>query len=189
MLCLCAEAGAIRLGVLSLDGVKVGANASLSTNRTLSRLRREIERMDAKMREQDARDAARFGSGVRGDELPDELRVRQNRLARLRLAYERLDLDLAAERVLLEASRKGESVGARGKRAVAVAESCGVEAEPKCLNADAGYWRQDAPYTGGFLPQSSQAVFVVEEEGLHRSERGARFRLRAGGFDMLRFPL
>ena len=125
VLCLCAQAGAIRLGVLSLDGTKVGANAALSSNRTLSRLRREIERMEAEMREQDARDAARFGAAG-GDELPDELRVQRERLARLRLAKERLELDLAAQRVLAQASQPVQAVGACGKKAVA-AGACSEE--------------------------------------------------------------
>ena len=113
VLCLCERAGAIRLGVVSLDGTKVGANASLSANRTLARLREEIERMEAEMRDQDAADEARFGAGAVGEELPDKLRRRHERLACLRLAKERLELELAAERVLA-ASSSSEGGGSFG---------------------------------------------------------------------------
>ena len=113
VLCLCERAGAIRLGVVSLDGTKVGANASLSANRTLARLREEIERMEAEMRDQDAADEARFGAGAVGEELPDKLRRRHDRLACLRLAKERLELELAAERVLA-ASSSSEGGGSFG---------------------------------------------------------------------------
>ena len=114
VLCLCERVGAIRLGVVSLDGTKMGANASLSANRTLLRLREEIGRMEAEMRGQDAADEARLGSGASGDDLPEELRRRQDRLARLRLAKERLELDLAAERVLSGVS-SGDEGGASSR--------------------------------------------------------------------------
>jgi len=39
---LCAEAGLVRLGVVALDGTKVGANASLDANRTLAALEKQI---------------------------------------------------------------------------------------------------------------------------------------------------
>ena len=113
VLCVCERAGAIRLGVVSLDGTKVGANASLSANRTLARLREEIERMEAEMRDQDAADEARFGAGAVGEELPDKLRRRHERLACLRLAKERLELELAAERELA-ASSSSEGGGSFG---------------------------------------------------------------------------
>ena len=114
VLCLCGRAGAIRLGVVSLDGTKVGANASLSANRTLSRLREEIERMEAEMLRQDAADEARCGAGNNGEDLPEELRRQRDRLARLRAAKESLELDLAAERVLSASSSSGESGEGRG---------------------------------------------------------------------------
>ena len=124
VLCLCARAGAIRLGVVSLDGTKVGSNASLSANRTLSRLRAEIERMEAEMRSHDAADDARFGAGVSGDDLPAELRRVHERLERLRSAKERLELDLAAERVL-----SGESSSGRGPKESVSSPVCGEQGE------------------------------------------------------------
>ena len=114
VLCLCGRVGAIRLGVVSLDGTKVGANASLSANRTLSRLRAEIERMEAEMLRQDAADEARCGAGGDGEDLPEELRRQRDRLARLRAAKESLELDWAAERVLSASSSSGESGEGRG---------------------------------------------------------------------------
>ena len=42
---LCAEAGLVKLGHVSLDGTKVKANASLSANRKLKHLEKEIEKM------------------------------------------------------------------------------------------------------------------------------------------------
>jgi transposase len=42
---LCAEAGLVRLGVVALDGTKMGANASADANRTVEALDREIAAM------------------------------------------------------------------------------------------------------------------------------------------------
>jgi hypothetical protein len=39
---LCAEAGVVRLGVIALDGTKIGANASADANRTLEALDKQI---------------------------------------------------------------------------------------------------------------------------------------------------
>ena len=41
---LCAEAGLVKLGKVSLDGTKVKANASLSANRKLKHLKQEIDK-------------------------------------------------------------------------------------------------------------------------------------------------
>ena len=124
VLFMCEQAGAIRLGVVSLDGTKVGANASLSANRTLKRLREEIARMEEEMRREDAADAARGGAFVGEGDLPEELRRRQERLAHLRSAKERLELALAAERALAQASSSGDGGGGVG---VAASSAPGFE--------------------------------------------------------------
>ena len=46
---------------------------------------------DAQVRDTDAAEDARFGPDARGDELPSELRRRENRLAAIRAAKERLE--------------------------------------------------------------------------------------------------
>ena len=48
---VCAEAGLVKLGKVSLDGTKIRANASLSANRTLKRL--EQEKVKAQKAQQD----------------------------------------------------------------------------------------------------------------------------------------
>ena len=52
---LCAEAGLVKLGVIALDGTKIGANASLDANRTLEMLDKQIAAM---IEEAEAIDAA-----------------------------------------------------------------------------------------------------------------------------------
>ena len=76
------------------------------------------------MRSHDAADDARFGAGVGGDDLPAELRRVHERLERLRSAKERLELDLAAERVL-----SGESSSGRVPKERVSSPGCGEQGE------------------------------------------------------------
>ena len=92
------ELGLVRFGKLSIDGTKVRANASkrkaLSYGRMQSEERRlagEIEALLRKARDTDAEEDVRLGAQVRGDELPAELRRREDRLAAIRAAKERLE--------------------------------------------------------------------------------------------------
>ena len=98
VVCLAGELGLARFGKLSIDGTKVRANASkrkaMSYGRMAEEERRltgEIEALLAAAGEADAADEARLGADVRGDELPAELRRREDRLAAIRAAKARLE--------------------------------------------------------------------------------------------------
>ena len=98
VLALCREAKLVRLGHVSLDGSKVRANASkhkamsygrmadkiAETERTVKELLERAEQVD------DAEDR-RYGKGRRGDELPENLRLRKKRLETLRQAKAALE--------------------------------------------------------------------------------------------------
>ena len=93
------EMGLAKFGKLSIDGTKVRANASkrkaMSYGRMVSeerRLRGEIEALLTKAREEDAEEDARLGRKVSGEELPEELRRRESRLAAIRAAKGRLEV-------------------------------------------------------------------------------------------------
>ena len=95
---LARETGVGNFGKLSIDGTKVRANASkrkaMSYGRMLEEERRlegEIEALLSRARETDAAEDARFGEAHRGDELPEELRRREDRLAAIRAARARLE--------------------------------------------------------------------------------------------------
>ena len=92
------ELGLARFGKLSIDGTKVRANASkrkaMSYGRMAKeerRLRGEIEALLGAAGATDAAEDARLGADVRGDELPAELRRREDRLAAIRAAKSRLE--------------------------------------------------------------------------------------------------
>jgi len=95
---LCQKAGLVKLGHVALDGTKVGANASkhkaMSYGRMkqeIGRLEEEVEQLLAQAEAVDSEEDARYGRGNRGDELPEELRYRQQRLARIRQAKAALE--------------------------------------------------------------------------------------------------
>ena len=97
------EMGMVQLGNLSTDGTKMGANASRHKamsygymNKELERLEAEIEQLLKQAEQLDAEQDAALGSR-RGDELPDELKRRADRLAKIREAKARLEAAVRAQ--------------------------------------------------------------------------------------------
>jgi len=88
---LCREAGLVKLGVVALDGTKVAADAALAANRSYKTIEEEVRRMLAEAKQVDAEEALLFGPEGRGDELPQELGRRGERLSRLGEAKARLE--------------------------------------------------------------------------------------------------
>lgn len=99
-LLLCAKAGLVKLGHVSIDGTKIKANASkhkaMSYKRmgeAEARLRQEIDALLAAAEDADAAEDVRYGKGKRGDELPDELARRESRLKKIRQAKAELEAE------------------------------------------------------------------------------------------------
>jgi len=107
---LCAEAGMVKVGVVALDGTKMKANASLEANRTYSSIEEEVRRMLEEAQAQDSEEDRLYGSGRRGDELPEGLQDRGERLRRLKQAKERLEGEAAEE-----AARQAEKIEKRAQ--------------------------------------------------------------------------
>jgi transposase len=90
---LAREAGALSVGRVAIDGSKVRANASkhkaMSYRRMLEKerqLEQEAHHLLTQAAATDAQEDAQHGRDRRGDELPEELRRRDTRLARIREA-------------------------------------------------------------------------------------------------------
>lgn len=97
-LLLCAEAGLVKLGHVSIDGTKIKANASKHKamsykrmNETEARLAQEVEVLMAAAEKTDAEEDAQYGKSKRGDELPEELSRRESRLQKIREAKQALE--------------------------------------------------------------------------------------------------
>jgi transposase len=110
---LCHEAGLVRLGLVALDGTKVGANAALDANRAASRIDEQVTRMLAEAEATDAQEDGQFGA-QRDGELPAALARRGDRLARLQQCQDKLQRQAAEA-----ASRQQEKIDARAAAAQA----------------------------------------------------------------------
>jgi transposase len=112
------ELGMVKLGNLSTDGTKMGANASRHKAMSYGYMKKEIERLEAEIEQLlqqaeqvDAEQDAALGSR-RGDELPDELKRRQGRLAKIQEAKARLEAEASAQ-AAEEQRRRGEEQAKR----------------------------------------------------------------------------
>jgi transposase len=101
---LCREAGLVALGHVSVDGTKVQANASKHAAMSYGRMKKAHRELRAQIKawfeESDAADEdddRRHGKGRRGDELPDWVRSKEQRLAKIAEAKKRLEEQAAAE--------------------------------------------------------------------------------------------
>ena len=100
---LAGEAGLVKLGNVSTDGTKIQGNASRHKAMSYGYMKKEVERLREEMealvtqasRQDEAEDAA-LGSR-RGDELPAELARREDRLATIEAAMQRLEARAEAE--------------------------------------------------------------------------------------------
>ena len=106
---LCQQAGLVRLGHVALDGTKQKANASKHKAMSYGRMKEASARLEGEIADLlssadriDEQEDAQFGKDVRGDELPEELRFRESRLARIRQAMSELE-DEAQEAAKQEA--------------------------------------------------------------------------------------
>jgi transposase len=92
------EAGAIKLGRVALDGSKIRANASKHKAMSYGRmkekedqLRKEVRALLKEADRIDSREDKLYGRNRHGDELPEELRRRETRLAKIREAKRALE--------------------------------------------------------------------------------------------------
>jgi len=86
VLALCDEAGLVEVGVISIDGTKIRANASRGANRTYEKLVADILK---EAEETDRWEDGLFGRD-RGDEVPEHLRTEEGRQAAFKAARKRL---------------------------------------------------------------------------------------------------
>jgi transposase len=133
---LAGEAGLVKLGNVATDGTKIQGNASRHRamsygymKKAVERLREEIEAVVTAAYQQDEAEDAALGSR-RGDELPAELARREQRLATIEAAMQRLEAQAKAEaeverqqRAAAEAERQRTGKPRRGKARKPVLES------------------------------------------------------------------
>ena len=117
---LCQEAGLVKLGHVSLDGTKVKANASRHKAMSYGRMKEEEKRLRKEIREllnraeaTDAEEDEQYVRDRRGDELPEELSRRKDRLKKIRAARKALE-EKAKAAAQEERRRRAEEARKRG---------------------------------------------------------------------------
>jgi transposase len=95
---IASGAGLVRLGTVAIDGTKVRANASKHKAMSYGRMQPEEQRLEQEIAElcgqagrTDEEEDRLYGEDRRGDELPEELQHRQDRLEKIRQAKASLE--------------------------------------------------------------------------------------------------
>jgi transposase len=101
---LCEKAGMVKLGHVALDGTRMRANASKqqsmsyrTMNRMEERLKAEVERWFREAERLDREEDERFGADKSGDEMPEWMSNKQERLKKIRQAKAELEVEAKAE--------------------------------------------------------------------------------------------
>lgn len=123
VLALCKQAGMVKLGQVAIDGTKLQANASkhkamsyARMKETELRLQSEVDALLARSTAEDEAEDAQLGPDNEGSSIPDELRRRQTRLARIREARAALEKEAAeARRLELEQQAARARTAAAGE--------------------------------------------------------------------------
>jgi transposase len=166
---LAGEMGMVKLGNLSTDGTKMGANASRHKamsfgymDKELARLEAEVEQLLKQAEQADAEQDAALGSR-RGDELPEELKRREDRVVKIREAKARLEAEARVKaeeeqrrRDDEQARREAEGRKRRGKEPAPVDPTPEDKAQTNFTDPEAKIMKQ--PDKGFDYSYNAQAV-------------------------------
>ena len=141
---LCQSAGLVKLGHVSIDGSRFKANASKHRAMSYDRMKTERERLQAEVRgmleraeEVDRAEDALYGEGNQPEDLPEELRRREGRLAKIREAMAALEREAKATRVAeLREQAEGHRQTARTHPDAAVRKGAMTKARKRDEAAD-----------------------------------------------------
>ena len=175
------ELGMVKLGNLSTDGTKMRANASRHKamsygymNKEIDRLETEIDQLLKHAEELDAEQDAALGSR-RGDELPEELKRREQRLAKIKEAKARLEAKALAKaeeeqrrRDEEQAKREAEGRQRRGKEPAPVDPNPEEKAQTNFTDPEAKIMKQsnkgfDYSYNAQAVVDSTEQIIVAAE--------------------------
>jgi transposase len=117
---LCERAGLVKLGHVAIDGTKIKANASKYQSLSYARMKdaeeelaTEVARLLAEAQQIDEEEDKLYGKGKRGDELPEELRDRETRLAKIRAMKTELEEEAKAAAEQKRAEKEKPEAGAK----------------------------------------------------------------------------
>jgi transposase len=178
---LAGEMGMVKLGNLSTDGTKIGANASRHKamsygymDKEIERLKTEIDQLLKEAEQLDAEQDAALGSR-RGDELPDELKRREDRLAKIGEAKARLEAEAGVKadedqrrRDQAQAQREAEGRKRPGKEPAPVDPTPEEKAQTNFTDPEAKIMKQsnkgfDYSYNAQAVVDGANQIIVAAE--------------------------
>ena len=178
---LAGKLGMVKLGNLATDGTKMGANASRHKamsygymTKEIERLRAEIDKLLEQAEQLDAEQDAALGSR-RGDELPEELKRREQRLAKIQEAKARLEAEAQARaeeeqhhRDEERAQREAAGRRHKGKEAAPIDPTPEDKAQTNFTDPEAKIMKQsnkgfDYSYNAQAVVDGAEQVFVAAE--------------------------
>ena len=175
------ELGMVKLGNLSTDGTKIEANASRHKAmsygymlKELARLEEEIEQLLTQADRVDGEQDAALGSR-RGDELPEELKRREQRVDKIRKAKQRLEAEAQAraaeeqrQRDAAQAERQASGKKRGGKEPVPVDPTPADKAQTNFTDPEAKIMKSsnkgfDYCYNAQAVVDSEHQIIVAAE--------------------------
>jgi transposase len=178
---LAGEMGLVKLGNLSTDGTKMKANASRHKamsygymTKDIARLEAEVEHLLEQAEPSDAEQDAALGTR-RGDELPAELKRREDRLAKIREAKTRLETEARSKadeeqrrRDDEHAKREAEGRTRRGKEPAPVDPTPEDKSQTNFTDAEARIMKQsnkgfDYSYNAQAVVDAENQIIVAAE--------------------------
>ncbi len=104
VLMVCEKSGLVSLKYVALDGTKIKANASKHKAMNYGRMKETGARLEKEIKERfrrnellDKEEDLKFGFDKRGDKLPEDLVIREKRLAKIKEAMAALEEEARAE--------------------------------------------------------------------------------------------
>src|SRR3954469_2491877 len=133
---LCEKAGLVRLGHVALDGTKVRANASKHKAMSYGRMEEKVRELEGQVADllaaaeaADQAEDAEHGSR-RGDEIPEELRFRQQRLEKIKQAKAALEAEAEAAAQKLREEKEAKAKAKVEERGAPLVSPDPVPSEP-----------------------------------------------------------
>jgi transposase len=198
------EMGMVKLGNLSTDGTKMGANASRHKamsygymSKEITRLEGEIEQLLKQAEQLDAEQDAALGSR-RGDELPDELKRREGRLAKIREAKARLEAEARARgedeqrrRDEEQARREAEGRKRRGKEPAPIDPTPEEKAQTNFTDAESKIMKQsnkgfDYSYNAQAVVDGADQIIVAAEATNAANDKGQAVPMAGAALENLK---
>ena len=201
---LAGEMGMVKLGNLSTDGTKIDANASRHKamsfgymNKEIARIQAEIDQLLKQAEQTDAEQDAALGSR-RGDELPEELKRREDRLEKIKEAKARLEAEAKviadaeqSRRDEEQAQREAEGRTRRGKEPAPIDPTPEDKAQTNFTDPEAKIMKQpnkgfDYSYNAQAVVDSENQIIVAAEVANQANDKKQAVPMASAALDNLK---